>query len=113
MSRPSNSSATYSKPMEEPANGSSEDDSEDDYGPLPQSSAKLQSRPRGRGAISEASGIDSRFAADYNPRTDTERQKMRVLQETHEAEMIASVKWKKHGEKREWDVGKDKEQEQE
>ncbi|KAL5628965.1 hypothetical protein BROUX41_002356 [Berkeleyomyces rouxiae] len=56
----------------EPAKYSSDQDDGDDYGPQPQSaSTKAQPRPRGRGTISTASGIDGRFAADYDPRTDT------------------------------------------
>ncbi|KAI1632408.1 hypothetical protein F4809DRAFT_90549 [Biscogniauxia mediterranea] len=54
-------------------NESSDSDPLDDIiGPAPPPSAhnKAPIRPRGRGAHSSTSGIDSRFAADYNPQAD-------------------------------------------
>ncbi|KAI0600683.1 hypothetical protein F4775DRAFT_545004 [Biscogniauxia sp. FL1348] len=62
----------------EPAYSSSKNESSDSdplddiIGPAPPPSAhsKAPIRPRGRGAHSSTSGIDSRFAADYNPQAD-------------------------------------------
>ncbi|KAI5917652.1 hypothetical protein F4810DRAFT_641389 [Camillea tinctor] len=56
-----------------PKHESSDSDPLDDLiGPAPPPSAHSKGpvRPRGRGAHSSTSGIDSRFAADYNPQAD-------------------------------------------
>lgn len=126
--RPSSSSMSMDDPQTSKKNASKDDyDSDpldDIIGPRPP--PVVQVRPRGRGAISHISGIDSRFSASYDPSADValdpeeendwdqalealrDRQKWkqsgadRLKAAGFTDEEIA--KWDKGGEKREEDV---------
>lgn len=124
-------------------NGGDSDSMEDEFGPRP----PFENLPRGRGALRGSSGIDSRFASTYDPKSDVRldqddtrddwddalealRDRAKYRQqgadrlreagftedqikkwEKGDEKTIDDVQWTKAGEKREWDRGKDVEQE--
>lgn len=132
-----------SESLRDEDNDTDSDSLEDTFGPRPPS--KVQ--PRGRGATRGSSSMDSRFASNYDPKSDVQLDKEDLRDDWDDAlealrdrakyrqqgadrlreagftedqikkwekgdeKTIDDVQWTKAGERREWDRGKDVDQE--
>lgn len=129
--------------LQEGEDGADSDSLEDTFGPRP----PPKILPRGRGALRSSSGMDSRFASNYDPKSDVHLEEDEIRDDWDDAlealrdrtkwkqqgadrlreagfnedqvkkwekgdeKNVDDVQWTKAGEKREWDRGKDVEQE--